>query len=100
MTPGRSLVWMTSAGAVSLNGTTPVADLGAGAFGIEGGDVVTLVNMTANQITVPAGGNVLLSSGAACVLDQYGTLTLLWLGRQTAGVIQKWVELSRVTTPT
>jgi hypothetical protein len=100
VTPGRSLVWMTSAGAVSLNGTTPVADLGAGAFGIEGGDVVTLVNMTANQITVPAGGNVLLSSGAACVLDQYGTLTLLWLGRQTAGVIQKWVELSRVTTPT
>jgi len=99
VTPARAVVWMTSAGNISLNALTPVADLGAGVAGIEGGDVVTLVNMTANTITVPAGGNVLLAGGAACVLDQYGSITLLWLGRQSAGVIQNWVEMSRVTTP-
>ena len=95
----RSVVYLSSAGAISLSATTPVQDLGdGGVSGNVGGDIVTLINVGANNITIPTGGNVLLAGGAAATLGAYGSITLRYLARKTSGIIQKWVEISRVSS--
>jgi hypothetical protein len=78
-----------SAGAVTLNATTPFS---APSFV---GQYFTLVNggNGGNTITVPAGGNVKLAGGVAAVLDQNGSITCVCT---KVGI---WAELSRVVSP-
>lgn len=98
--PKSSTVFLSAAAPLSLDPVTPVDGFGSGVAAVfEGGDLLVLVNVSVNAITVPNGGNVKLDGGAPCVLDQYGSLTLMWLGRDPVGNIDVWTEISRVTTP-
>jgi hypothetical protein len=84
ISPACSTIEMTSAGAVTCNTATCIA---AGA----NGQMLTLFNFGANNITIDGnGGNTRLNAAADYVMGQWDTLTVMYSTSFAA-----WIEISR-----